>query len=111
MSMYHCDSLVMMLGSSHSAAANSSHMYPSVAYFAMYCATGFGDFAISAIIAFVKFVLTEVSTVVSVILCQGAVRTMCTASGSHQRLNSRRCVCGPSDLRTSDIDPPMKTSS
>src|ERR1700682_3013270 len=80
----------MMLGSSHAAAANSSHKNSSSAYLLRYWATGLGDLEISAIITRVSRVLTEMSTVVSVILCQGEVRTMCTASGSHQKLNSRR---------------------
>src|SRR3954447_23458039 len=101
----------MMLGSSHAAAANSSHRYSSSAYFAMYCAEGLDDFPISAIIALVMRVLTEMSTVVIVILCHGEVRTMCTDSGSHQKLNSRRfSVCHSAGTMGAML-PPMITIS
>src|SRR6202041_2112503 len=90
MSMKNCVCWVMTVGSSHPATASSSHINSSSAYFARYCEAGLGDFAISAISSLVMRVLTEMSTVVTVILCQGEVRTMCPDSGSHQKLNSRR---------------------
>src|SRR6516165_3591470 len=110
--MYSNVFLVMMLGSSHAAAASSSQRYSASAYFAMYCAAGFSDLPISAIIALSMRVLTEMSTVVIVILCQpGAVSVMCTDSGSHQKLNSRRLVVAQGYGVAGAIEPPMMTSS
>src|ERR1700719_1350953 len=101
----------MMLGSSQAAAASSSQRNSSAAYFARYSAVGLGDFAISVIIAFLSQVFTEISTVVSVILCHGAVYTMWTASGSHQKLNSRRFSVDQSVGTTGATLPPITTSS
>src|ERR1700689_2989252 len=110
MSMKYCVCWVMTVGSSHPATAGSSHMHTSGAYFARYCEAGLGDFAISAMSSLVMRVFTEISTVVMVILCHGAVRTMCTASGSHQKLNSRRFSASQSLGTTGAMLPPMTTS-
>src|SRR5579862_1116416 len=101
----------MMLGSIQAAAANSSHKYSSSPYLLMYCAEGLDDFPISAIIARVRRVFTEMSTVVMVILCHDEVRTICTASGSHQKLNSRRFSVCHSIGTTGAMLPPMMTNS
>src|SRR5947208_751054 len=101
----------MMLGSSQAAAANSSHKYSSSAYLPMYCADGAGDFAISSIMARLRRILTEISTVVMVILWHGEVRTICTALGSHQKLNSRRFSVCQSVGTTGAMLPPIITSS
>src|SRR6266481_4131656 len=86
-------------------------MYSSSAYFAIYCAAALCDFPIVAIISRVMCVLMEMSTVVTVILCHGAQSTMCTASGSHQKLNSRRLDVAHSICTTGEMLPPIATSS
>src|SRR6202041_2674930 len=111
MSMKNWVCWVMTVGSSHPATASSSHMNSSSAYFARYCEAGLDDLAISAISSLVMRVFTEISTVVMVILCQGAVRTMWTASGSHQKLNSRRFSASQSLGTMGAMLPPITTSS
>src|SRR5271156_6382113 len=111
MSMKNCVCSVMMVGSSHPATASSSHINSTSAYFARYCEAVLGDLAISAISSLVILVLTEMSTVVMVIFFQGEVRTMCTASGSHQKLNSRRFSAIQSLGTMGAMLPPMTTSS
>src|SRR5579864_926016 len=101
-----------MEGSSQAMAASSSHMYSSSAYLAMYRAAGVGDLAISAIICLVRRVLMEMSTGVSVILAQLALSAAWEASGSIQKLNSRRGLMRNSgSVLCGLMLPPMTTSS
>src|SRR5271166_1500744 len=101
----------MMLGSSHAAAASSSQRNSSSANLAMYWAAGVFDLAISSIMDWVNLVLTEMSTVVMVIFFQGARRVMWTASGSNQKLNSRRLVVFHEAGASGAMLPPMMTRS
>src|ERR1700730_4633612 len=101
----------MMLGSSHAAAASSSQRYSSSEYLPIYCADGVPALAICSIKAFVNLVFTEISTVVIVIFFHGARRTMWTASGSHQKLNSRRFAVFHEMQTSGAILPPMITNS
>src|SRR5271168_440717 len=89
-SIYSFSSFVMMLGSSHAATDSSSHKYSSSAHCPIYFAAGVPVLAICSIIALVIRVFTEMSTVVTVTFFHGARKTMCTASGSNQKLNSLR---------------------
>src|ERR1700685_3863036 len=111
MSMKNCVCWVMTVGSSHPATASSSHINSSSAYFARYCEAGLGDFAIAAISSLVMRVLTEMSTVVTVIFGQGEVGTLVGDSGSLQKLNSRRFSAIHSLGTMGAMLPPMTTSS
>ena len=69
---------------------------------AIYRAAGLGDFAISSTIFWVNGTLIETSTVVTSMRGQWACSTMCTASGSNQKLNSCRGLARTQDHWSAD---------
>src|SRR5215470_6735311 len=101
----------MMLGLIQDAAASSSHRNSSSAQSPMYLAAGVPALAICLIMDSVMWVLTEMSTVVTVIFFQGARSVMWTASGSNQKLNSRRLAWVQVMGAIGAMLPPITTSS